>query len=326
MLPRAKATLIVPAFNEADRLEAGFERLRHAAERGAVSLQETEVLYVDDGSTDETSATAEAIVSSLPLGRVLRQSRNLGKGAAVRVGVRAARSASIIFTDADMAIDPVQTPSLLAALDVAPVAVGSRAIRGHVDYGSWLRTRAGRSFNRLVRILSSVEIHDTQCGWKAARTAHAKILFHLTTIDRFAFDVELLTRCGQLAWPVREVPVSWKDVGGSHVRLARDSATMLTDLALARVRASTLPTLQALQFDAGTTSDDVRQACSDTALEAAPMLVDASGALLLGAALLSHDEAAASFEKLAAILPGTVVTLSIDDLAHATSIEPALAL
>ena len=89
-----------------------------------------------------------------PSARLLRQPRNLGKGAAVRAGVRAARAGGWSSPMRTLAIDPRQLPALLAALDEAPVAVGTRASAGHVDYGSWLRTRAGRSFNLLVRLLS----------------------------------------------------------------------------------------------------------------------------------------------------------------------------
>ncbi len=233
---RPRTTLIIPAYNEAERLQTGFERLMRGSDEGRIDLDDLSLLYVDDGSTDDTASVARSIIETVPNGSVLVQAHNQGKGAAIRAGVAVARTDLLAFTDADMAIDPRQLPSLLGALGVAPVAVGNRAVAGKIDYGSSLRTRAGRTFNLLVRMLSDVELPDTQCGWKGARTAEAKLLFHLTTIDGFAFDVELLARASMLGWTVAEVPVSWSDVGGSHVRLLRDSTQMLSDLITARLR------------------------------------------------------------------------------------------
>ena len=115
-MPGPETTLIIPAYNEGDRLEEGLGRLLEAAGDGAVDLERCELLFVDDGSSDDTAAVAESLARGLPSARLLRQSRNLGKGAAVRAGVRAARGRQLVFTDADVSIDPHQLPALLAAL------------------------------------------------------------------------------------------------------------------------------------------------------------------------------------------------------------------
>ncbi len=284
-------SLIIPAYNESSRLDQGVSRLRLAAAEGRVDLESTEVLFVDDGSSDDTVKVAEQIAASLPSSKVLIQGVNRGKGAAVRAGVRAARGRQILFTDADLAIDPRQIPALLGGLALAPVAVGSRTIGGHIDYGSWLRTRAGRTFNLMVRTLSKIELRDTQCGFKAAQVGYAKVLFHHTTIDGFAFDVEFLSRARGLGWSVAEVPVSWRDVAGSHVHVARHSLVMLQDLARARLRHSELPAL--LGLEVGEVPLEVLgAACEGTSLEAAAVLRDPAGNRTVLAAL--HDPADAS--------------------------------
>lgn len=290
-MPAPEMSLIIPAFNESSRLAEGVRRLEAAASEGRVDLATCEVLFVDDGSIDNTAEVAEEIAAGLPLARVVRQPENRGKGAAVRAGVRSARGRRILFTDADLAIDPRQIPALLAGLELAPVAVGSRVIGGHIEYGSWIRTRAGRSFNLLVRTLSNIELRDTQCGFKAARTAHAKVLFHHTTIDGFAFDVEFLSRARGLNWPVEEVPVSWRDVPGSHVDIARHSAVMLRDLAQARLRHRELPALLGLDVNPILSLAEVGAACAGTSLEAAPVLEAADGKFTVLAALHSPAEA-----------------------------------
>lgn len=229
-------TLVVPAYNEADRLVAGLSRLTAVADAGAIDLDCIEVLFVDDGSTDSTRATATSLAASLPCARVVAQPRNAGKGAAVRRGFLEATGDLVAFCDADMAIDPAHLPALVAALSRAPIAVGSRAVAGHVDYGSAMRTHAGRGFNRLVRTIGGVHLADTQCGFKGFRRPVAVLLAQLQTDAGYAFDVELLWLAARLGLDVEEVPVTWLDVTGSSVRVVRDSVTMLLDVAAARRR------------------------------------------------------------------------------------------
>jgi dolichyl-phosphate beta-glucosyltransferase len=323
-VPRCATTFLIPAFDEADRLAAGVARLRTASDEGRVDLERTEVIFIDDGSTDATAEVAEKLAGDLPHGTVLRQPSNLGKGAAIRAGVRAARTPQVLFTDADFAIDPRQAPALLEALTRAPVAVGTRAIGGHIDYGSWLRTRAGRSFNTLVRSLSNISMRDTQCGFKAARTAHAKLLFHYATIDGFAFDVEMLSIAGALGWQIAEVPVSWRDVAGSHVDVARHSAAMVADLAKARLSANKRPALLGLTLEPGA-AEGVGDACADSSLEAAPMLTTADGRVIVLAALHVPAQASPALQRLRTVLGGGIVRpVSVDDVAGARRIETAL--
>ena len=315
-------SLIIPAYNEGDRLAAGFRRLEVAAQEGRVDLDDLKVIYVDDGSRDSTAEVAASLAARLPHGRVLIQSENRGKGAAVRMGVAAADTPRLVFTDADMAIDPRQVPALLAALDHAPMAVGSRAVNGHIDYGSPLRTLAGRTFNQLVRALSDVELRDTQCGFKALSSPHAKILFHLTGIDGFAFDVEVLSRTRMLGWPVVEVPVSWSDVGGSHVRLARDSAEMLRDLASARFRSGHLPSVPALTGIAVDDFADIAAEAAGTSLAAAPVLIGPDDKVTVLAALV--DGAQGVLEDLRSRVGGVVASVLPRDIGAAASISALL--
>ena len=318
-MPSVDTTLIIPAYNEEQRISAGFQRLAAAAESGRIDLTKLHILYVDDGSTDSTFSLAQEIARSLPHATVLKLQSNVGKGAAVTAGVRATTTARLIFTDTDFAIDPAQIPQLLAGLDDAPLAIGSRLDNGHIDYGSAVRTFAGRSFNRLIQLVTSVEVGDTQCGFKALTSAHAKILFHFITIHGFAFDVELLTRAQQLHWPITPVPVTWDDVKGSHVRLAQDSVAMLAELAAARTRR--LPDLFGLALPGTTNLDDLRQACAGSTLLNAPLLQRDDGALLFLATLHNAHAAQTSLRAvLTAIGPqerqDVVRSVSLEDIAH----------
>jgi len=231
---RFDLTLLIPAYNEAKRLDDGVARLRATADEGHVDLGATEIIFIDDGSTDGTGDVARAIAGDLPHAAVITQPTNQGKGAAIRSGIFAAHGRKVVFMDADLAIDPSHLPELVGALDRSPIAVGSRADGRHIDYGSRIRTDAGRTFNALVHLTAGISLTDTQCGFKGFRRGPALLLAHLQTTSGYAFDVELLWLAHRLSLGIEEVPVTWVDVAGSTVSVARDSVRMLVDL----VRAS----------------------------------------------------------------------------------------
>ncbi len=229
-------SIIVPAFNEAPRLADGFKRFDAAVADGAIDLSRTEVVFVDDGSTDRTAETARALLASLPHHRVISHSRNRGKGSAVRTGVTMATGAYTAYMDADFAIDPRAVPRLLEGLRTSDVVIGSRALPDSMVETSYaLRAVMGSLFNRLVTTGTGLGLHDTQCGFKAFRTPAARLLFQLVGIERFAFDVEILTRARRLGLRIAEVPVQWRHVSGSTIHPLHDSLSMIADVYRSRL-------------------------------------------------------------------------------------------
>lgn len=233
---RPDLTIVIPALNEAARLPASLPRLvEHLATRPGVS----EVIVVDDGSSDGTERVARDLVASLPVAEVLRLDRHVGKGAAVRAGVARATGDRIVFMDADLATDLAHLDPVIRALDDAHVVLGSRGAPGAVTTGfSPSGALAHRGFGRLARMATGLPVVDFQCGFKAFRAPAAKLLFHLLREPGYAFDVELLATAGRLGYRIREVPVSWHAMHGSHVRLLPDAASMAVQLARIRRRSS----------------------------------------------------------------------------------------
>jgi glycosyltransferase involved in cell wall biosynthesis len=250
-------TIIVPAFNEAPRLPAGMARFHAAVADGAVDLERTEVVVVDDGSTDGTADVARDLLAGVPHHRVVSLPTNQGKGAAVRTGVALARGTYTAHMDADMAIDPRAVPSLREALLTSDVAIGSRALVDSMVDGTYaVRAAMGRLFNRLVTTGTGLGLQDTQCGFKAFRTPAARLLFHLVRIDRFAFDVEILARARRLGLRTTEVPVQWKNVPGSTIHPLHDSITMLADVYRSRLGLLATPPVPAVVVRHGTSGSD----------------------------------------------------------------------
>ena len=220
-----RATIVVPAFDEAARLAVSLPCLaRWAVAAGA------EVLVVDDGSTDGTGQVAAGILRSHRAGSVLRLASNEGKGAAVRAGVAAARGEAIVFMDADLATDLGDLPALLDGLLTHDVVIGSRSLRGSVVTDDAGRRRLGAGFNALVGALTGLPFGDTQCGFKAFRAGAAKQLFALGSTDGFAFDVEILLLASRLGMRITERPVRWHAVDGSKVNRLRDPVRMAVDV------------------------------------------------------------------------------------------------
>jgi len=224
-------SLVIPAFNEESRVPATLAAV-DAYFRGQAYA--TEILVVDDGSTDGTvRAALEQVRSMLVPVRVLSYTSNRGKGHAVRYGVERARGDYIFFSDADLSTPIEELEKLLPALERgAEVAIASRALPGSVleMRQPWHREMLGRCFNLMVRLLAVSGIRDTQCGFKGFTRESAKLLFSRQRFDGFAFDVELLFLARRLELPVVEVPVRWRDSRETKVHAGRDGLRMLASL------------------------------------------------------------------------------------------------
>lgn len=191
---------------------------------------DTQVVIVDDGSSDNTLATAREVYGHLEHLLAVRQEPNLGKGAAVRLGMGLASGSRILVADADMAINPRHFPDMLAALDDVDVAPGSRVEGRRVRYDSFVRNVASDVFHAFVHHYTGLTLRDTQCGAKAFRAGPARVLALLATTNGFAYDAEILSLALRLGYSMRPVSVTWEDVTGSTVNMGADAIAMLRDL------------------------------------------------------------------------------------------------
>jgi glycosyltransferase involved in cell wall biosynthesis len=221
----AALTLVFPCYNEAERLPRTL-----AVYLAELSRQpgEVEVLVVDDGSTDQTSAVADAIAARDDRVRVIRSQRNHGKGFGVRTGVLEAQGKLIVFTDADGSYGPHDVARVAAALTDAAVAIGSRPAGWAT--GPLARRLASRLFNHAIRALLGLPFGDTQCGLKGFRRQAALEVFGRARLDGFAFDAEVLFLARRLGLQVDEVPVRAEERDGSKVQLVVDALCMLRDV------------------------------------------------------------------------------------------------
>jgi glycosyltransferase involved in cell wall biosynthesis len=227
-------SIVVPAYNEGQRIRGTLEKLCHFKELESYSI---ELIVVDDGSTDQTVER----VSEFPAIRLVRNDRNHGKGFTVRHGVLEARGDFVLFTDVDLSAPIEEVDKLLSALQSsgADAAVGSRALKRELIgiHQPWFRDRAGRFFNLLVRVFTGLRFSDTQCGFKLFKRSSTRRAFELMRVEGFGFDPELLFLIERQGGRVVEVPVRWDDNPATKVRFLRDSARMFLDLMAIRWRA-----------------------------------------------------------------------------------------
>jgi dolichyl-phosphate beta-glucosyltransferase len=233
---RPRWSVVIPAFNEAIRLPTYLEQVVAFFDaRG----DPYEVIVVDDGSTDETSATVETAGRDHTTVQLLRLPVNGGKGAAVRAGMLLAQGAQRLFTDADGATPIEELTRLEPALATgADLVIGSRVLRDPAVCVRALAHRkvAGLIFNFVVAHSGLAGIADSQCGFKCFRASVAEDLFGVLETRGFAFDVELLLRARRRGYRIVEVAVNWAHQPGSKVAVLRDGPGMLWEVMRARRR------------------------------------------------------------------------------------------
>jgi dolichyl-phosphate beta-glucosyltransferase len=228
MPPHESLTIVLPAYNEAERIGPALDELfDYLGSSGRAELpSRIDVLVVDDGSTDGTvqlvAGRAEAARAPDPGGLSLRVMTNPhgGKGAAVRAGMLAADADIIVFADADMATPPDQLPRLVSALVDHDIALGSRIQPDGSDMRvtqPGVRRLLGNVFHILASIWVAGPVQDTQCGFKGFTRAAAHDLFARQRITSIVFDVELVYLARRRGYRLAIVPIRWYDKRGSRM-------------------------------------------------------------------------------------------------------------
>jgi glycosyltransferase involved in cell wall biosynthesis len=232
-----RLSIVVPAFNEAARLGGSLQRIiDYLNDR----REPSEVIVVDDGSSDDTSEVARENLrdSSVVSTRVIRYEENRGKGYAVRLGLLAAQANIALFSDADLSTPITEAPKLIDPIRSGEVDLtfGSRALDRRLIgvHQPWRREQGGRIFNLIVRMATGLPFWDTQCGFKAFRMSVCRPLIEAAQIDRFGFDVELIYLAQLAKLRLQEIPVRWDHTAGGPLDVSatysRDSVRMINEV------------------------------------------------------------------------------------------------
>ncbi len=222
-------SMVLPAYNEEDRLPRGIDRvIAFLAEQPFAA----EIVIADDGSRDQTPNIVRGRMVGLPANvslRLLQHDRNRGKGAAIRTGVLAAAGRYVFFMDADLATPVEESLKLLAELKGgAMVVAGSRIQPDGSDMRAsqpLQRRMVGRMFTMMRKAMRVLpDIDDTQCPMKGFAHDAAQAIFREQQLSGWIFDAEVLYIARSLGYGVVSVPVSWRHVDGSRLRVRPSQA------------------------------------------------------------------------------------------------------
>jgi glycosyltransferase involved in cell wall biosynthesis len=235
-------TIVIPVYNREEQILNTSETVVAYLRKQEYS---SEILFVDDGSNDETRQVVRSFIQrhSAPPQIHMIETDHRGKGHAVRIGMLNAASKYVLFADADLATPISEVGKMIGSLEAGhDVAIGTREGIGSSRKDEPLfRHVMGRTFNLIVRMLSGLQFHDTQCGFKGFRREVAHDLFSRVQLygenakplkgkARTGFDVEVLYLAVRAGYKIDEIPVRWHYQATSRANLLVDPVRMLSDV------------------------------------------------------------------------------------------------
>lgn len=231
-------SLIIPVFNEEARIGKSLERILSFLQSQPYS---SEVIIVDDGSTDRTVGLIRELAEDDSGVRIHRQPRNQGKGEAVKQGMLLGNGNYLFFSDADLSV-PIETLSLfLSYLEKdCDIAIGSRQKAGAIIelHQPFLRELLGKIYTWLSNWITALRISDFTCGFKGFRRNAALDLFSCQRLTSWSFDAEIIYLGHVKGYRLREIPVRWRNDQATKVRLWQDVFTSFLGLLKIRLNHS----------------------------------------------------------------------------------------
>jgi dolichyl-phosphate beta-glucosyltransferase len=229
----AQISIIIPAFNEEKRLPGTLKKISDFIKKKRLKA---EIIVVDDGSTDATAAVAAKFTGTRV--RVIKNGKNMGKGYSVRNGAVNCSGEIILFTDADLSTPIKHLEEFISFHKQGyDVVIASRDLVESKVFvpQSHFREFGGKFFNLMVRAVTGLMVHDTQCGFKSFTKKAASLIFPRQTIFNFGFDVELLYIAERQKLSIKESAVEWSNDSATKVKFLRDSIKMFIELFVIRL-------------------------------------------------------------------------------------------
>jgi len=197
-------TVIVPIYNEGPVLNETLLKIKEFLKKN----KGYEFLFVDDGSTDSSSQLLKKFVENGSKVFLVSFRKNLGKGSAIKRGVKVASGEYIAFMDGDMAYPLSHLLLLRRELKKSDLVIGCRELfKKNAENARLSRLIVGRTGNLITRKLMGIHFKDTQAGLKGFRNDIAKDLFKKQYIKGFAFDVEIIYQAIKKNYKIKEIPV-----------------------------------------------------------------------------------------------------------------------
>ena len=223
-------SIVIPAYNEEKRIIKSLKTIVEYLDLRSLSY---EIIIVDDGSSDSTLSLVKDFSKSHSRVVYISYENNMGKGFAVREGVKKSEGNLVLFSDADLSTPIKEMEKLIDAIKSGfDISIGSRALASSEIIVSqpFYRKTMGKIFNVLVRLLIFNGIKDTQCGFKCFTRKAAQEIFRRCRINGFSFDVETLLIGKKLGFKRKDIPVQWLNSPESRVNPIKHSLAMVKEL------------------------------------------------------------------------------------------------
>ena len=227
-----KVTVVIPVYNEEKRITDTARVLDSFLKD---TFDDYEIIFSNDGSTDNTLSLAKNIESQYEKIKCVSYDTNKGKGGAVRNGILASDSDYVFYTDCDLAYgtDVIKRGVDLFVQKNPDIVIGSRNLdkESYENY-TFMRKLMSKVYFKMIALVSGFSHSDSQCGFKGFKTSVAHNVFKECVIDSFAFDLEALIKAEKKGYTVAEMPVKIlnHNENDSKVRPVRDTLKMLKDI------------------------------------------------------------------------------------------------
>ena len=220
-----KVSVVLPAHNEVDNLEAAVTKITKALNEYADAY---EIIIAEDGSTDGSDKKAAALSESLPVVKHIHSKKRLGRGRALKNAFQKSSGEILVYMDVDLATDMRQLKELIDSIEKEgyDFATGSRMLPESNVERSGTRNIASKTYNFMVRAVLGSKVKDHQCGFKAFRREQLMQLLGEVGASHWFWDTEILVRAHRRGYKIKEFPVLWKGGLETKVRLLQDSLNM----------------------------------------------------------------------------------------------------
>ena len=235
-------SIILPLFNEAQRLNKTFNEIRKFSKKKLIKSKE--FIFIDDGSVDQSAEMIKKFIRNFKKTKNLKfkfikLNKNSGKGAAIKMGVKASKNNWILTSDIDFSVPLIELEKWIKKKYIKKnyiVYFGSRAHKKSNVNSKLYRKIIGNFLRFLISLFLGIKIKDTQCGFKLYKSSIAKKIFSKIKFHGYEHDIEIVLLLKRLKLKIIELPVTWKHIKLSKVNIIIDSIKMLLNVFLMRAK------------------------------------------------------------------------------------------
>ena len=222
-------SVVLPAYNEADKLELAVAKISHALIEWGYSF---EIIIAEDGSMDGTAEQAEELAQELSFVKHVHREKRQGRGTALSNAFKQCRGEVFVYMDLDLSTELKYLKPLVEAITVEgyDFSTGSRMLPESKVERSLSRSISSKTYNFLVRHMLGSKLRDHQCGFKAFKREPVLTLLDEVEATHWFWDTEIMVRANRRGYKIKEIPVEWKTGKDTKVNLLKDSCNMFKQI------------------------------------------------------------------------------------------------